>query len=635
MNSIERAQLALEEKYHSGVNLFSIVQRELDNATDSLLDWCVGTTSAIADWLQEEASYNSKNQRKQEMREHLDLELLVIAIAVAVLFPVANRFVFQVAIGKLARWLEPRLLGMDAFQLAICAAELLALAANRGLFTIDKSKQPFEIQRFLDLQDEDRKLIEPESTEEIFGRTLRLPMISKPHKITYNQCPYLSNNVFPTHIIMGHRLKQHQEFIATDALDKLNSIAWHLDSDVLTFEELVYPEKLEEPSRQAWKACFDLVKEGMLQHGAKHFIWRIDNRGRMYPDCVINFQGFQWIRAALSFGKPEHLTEEGARWLAIDIANQFGLDKETWAVRLAWFKKNQSKLESLADQADKPILFRKAVRAWRKHQTGQPTNHIMGLDAISSGIQVMAILSGCKITAKTVGLINTKRREDLYSAVRDELQEQLGIPIERDTVKYPLMTFMYGSQAVPRARLAPLKGLGQNGEQAFYKAIKNKLPGAEMLRDLFLSLHRGDVIEYSWTLPDGFKAIIPVLKTIIKRLEIDELEHSKVSYAQEVVAPKYLGDDRSLAANIIHSVDAFIAREMIRRCQFDMAAIHDCFYAHPNNMSMVIETYREIMAGLSESDLLNQILTEFQHEPIEKFSNDLGKLIRKSQYALS
>lgn len=634
MKALEQKQLWLEERFNNNVNLWSIVKRELDEATGELLDWCLGTTSTIADWLSQPASYESKNIRKKQMRENLDLELLVIAIAVAILFPTADKFVFQIAIGKLSKWLELRLVSMDVFQLAITAAELLSLASNKGLFEIDKDRQPFEIQRFMDLSPEDRSLIEPTETEEIFGRSLRLPMISLPHKVAYNQCPYISQEQFPIHIMLGHKLKQHQQYLATDALDRLNRISWNLDINVLN-SDVKYPEKMEEPARIAWQACFDLVKQGMLEHGAKHFVWRIDNRGRMYPDCIVNFQGFEWIRATLNFGSPQKLTEEGAKWLQIDVANQFGLDKETWTTRLNWFKKNQAKLESLANQADKPILYAKAVSAWRNHEQEKSIEHIIGLDAISSGLQMMAILTGCKTTAKSVGLINTRRREDLYGTVRDEMQEILGVPIERDTIKYPIMTHYYGSAAVPKKRLSGLHNMGQKALSSFYAALENRLPGAEMLRKLFLSLHQEDATQYEWTLPDGFVAVVPVLQTVLKRLEIDELNHSKISWAQQVIAPKRKGDDRSLAANIIHSVDAYVAREMIRKCNFDMAPIHDCFYAHPNNMGNVTENYRKILSELAQSDILNQILEELEHPPVVKLNPDLEQLILKSQYALS
>jgi hypothetical protein len=49
---------------------------------------------------------------------------------------------------------------------------------------------------------------------------------------------------------------------------------------------------------------------------------------------------------------------------------------------------------------------------------------------------------------------------------------------------------------------------------------------------------------------------------------------------------------------------------MIRRCDFEVIHIHDCFGSHPNNMGMIAQRYREILAEISDSSLLNSIVKE-------------------------
>jgi DNA-directed RNA polymerase len=70
----------------------------------------------------------------------------------------------------------------------------------------------------------------------------------------------------------------------------------------------------------------------------------------------------------------------GMEYIMIDIANQYGLDKESWARRISWFKSNKHTLDQLASKADKPVLYRKAVRAYRDAKKGIPIGFIMGLD---------------------------------------------------------------------------------------------------------------------------------------------------------------------------------------------------------------------------------------------------------------
>ena len=73
------------------------------------------------------------------------------------------------------------------------------------------------------------------------------------------------------------------------------------------------------------------------------------------------------------------------QYLAIDIANQMGYDKQTFESRISWVKTNRDKLESYQDQAEEPMLFKKAVNAFRQAEEGIPTGHVIGLDSASSG----------------------------------------------------------------------------------------------------------------------------------------------------------------------------------------------------------------------------------------------------------
>lgn len=74
-------------------------------------------------------------------------------------------------------------------------------------------------------------------------------------------------------------------------------------------------------------------------------------------------------------------------YLQIDIANQFGLDKQPFEDRIAWVEANENNLEDLEPQAKKKTRYRYAVAvmAYREVQAGKPTGHRVGFDACSSG----------------------------------------------------------------------------------------------------------------------------------------------------------------------------------------------------------------------------------------------------------
>jgi len=323
----------------------------------------------------------------------------------------------------------------------------------------------------------------------------------------------------------------------------------------------------------------------------------------------------------------------GTQYLKIDIANCFGLDRLSWSDRLHWFNNNEPRLESQAVFAKNPILFRKAVRALRSVQRGNSTNHIMGLDATASGLQIMGALSGCHATAKAVNLINTGERQCVYSTIADHMNTLPGIKVTRDLIKKPVMTVFYGSTAQPK------QVFGEGLELvAFYDALKEKLHGAYELMGVLQNYWNPFATEHKWTLPDGHIARVPVTQTVEKALEIDEMDHMRFAYRSKVIAPKLRS--RSLAANIIHSIDGWIVRKMVEGATkqgYWMAPIHDCFYASPNHMDQVRANYLHIMTWLSKSTLIASILSEIAGQRVLYYpiSYDLHKRMSTSEYSLS
>lgn len=323
----------------------------------------------------------------------------------------------------------------------------------------------------------------------------------------------------------------------------------------------------------------------------------------------------------------------GTEYLKIDIANCFGLDSERWSDRLAWVDTHEAALEQLDSGAKSPVLYRKAVRAFRTVQAGLPTNHIMGLDATASGIQIMGALSGCFNTARAVNLINTGRREDVYDAIAQYMNTIPGVNVTRERVKKPVMTVFYGSTEQPKAIF------GEGAELvAFYNTLREKLTGAYALMGILQSYWRPDVEYHSWKLPDGHVAKVPVTETVEKSLEIDELDHLRFAYRSTILSPK--AQSRALAANIVHSVDGWIVRMMVRAAKkqgFWMAPIHDCFYASPNYMNQLRQNYLTIMQWIANSDLVSNILTDIsgRYVPYVKYSTSLAAQIKDAEYALS
>lgn len=328
-------------------------------------------------------------------------------------------------------------------------------------------------------------------------------------------------------------------------------------------------------------------------------------------------------------------TFTGREYLLIDIANNFGLDREEWDTRLTWVQDNMNDLEFIVDPKN-PVLYRKAVRALRTVDSGGPTNHIMGLDATASGLQIMACMAGCYKTAYEVNLVSDGFRHDVYGSIGSYMNSQVDrdIPFTRDDMKDPLMTTFYGSTAQPKK----IFGAGTSELHAYYSVLKERLPGALATLNVIQQFWQPTVTHHEWTLPDGHSVYVPVTGTAEKSLEIDELNHLRMTYRTQVLGTR--SQSRALAANVVHSVDAWVCRQMIlmaKKQGFWLAPIHDCFYTSPKYMNQVRKNYMALLGWIADNPLLENILRNIGNKPvsIRKGSNNLSTAILKSEYSLS
>lgn len=409
-------------------------------------------------------------------------------------------------------------------------------------------------------------------------------------------------------------------------------------------------------------------------------------------------------------------TYTGWQYLLIDAANNFGLDKKLFEERIEWVEQNLDKLEEFIDQAETKPLYIKAVMAIRKAQQRVPTGHLVGLDAVCSGIQMMSVLTGCIAGARATGLVDPNVRSDAYSGATQLMSKILGgnVDVSRKDAKNALMTSFYGSKKQPK----DIFGEDTPELAAFYQAATELAPGAwELLQDLLASW-QPYALSHQWKLPDGYDAYVKVMVRKEARIEVDELDHASFTY--EFFENEGQKKGLSNVANLTHSVDAYVLREMHRRCNYDLGTIyaaervihdeqfrrheghmrqpgkpqgkagyyadqyerstlassvilphineenvtqltdehlealsklcagmlqykpfplvtvHDEFKAHPNNLNWVRWQYREILAEIADSNLLDDLLSQIHGVPgtFQKLSFNLSDYIRKSEYGL-
>lgn len=253
------------------------------------------------------------------------------------------------------------------------------------------------------------------------------------------------------------------------------------------------------------------------------------------------------------------------QYLKIDIASNFGLDKEDWDVRIEWFDENEKDLESLYGQADEPALFYAGVQAWIAAKAGRSFGYPISLDATSSGAQLLAVLIGCRKSAQLCNVVDTGRREDLYNNIYNLMCNRLNdrSRIDRKDTKQAIMTSLYGSKAMP-------KQVFGEGEllSCFYATMEEETPGIWELNKALLDLWQPNAMSHDWILPDHFHV---KTKTMDEHTETVHFLNQPYEVNTRVNRPTKEG--LSIGANVVHSIDGMVVREIVRRCAHDQSKV--------------------------------------------------------------
>lgn len=249
------------------------------------------------------------------------------------------------------------------------------------------------------------------------------------------------------------------------------------------------------------------------------------------------------------------------QYLKIDVANNFGLDKDLWQDRIKWFDENETQLETMARQADEPALYSAGIAAWRNVNKGNINHYPISLDATSSGIQILSCLTGDRKGAQLCNVVDTGTRMDAYKVLYELMVEKIGgsAKIDRKDTKSAIMTAFYGSEAEPKRVFGEGPLLAQ-----FEETMEENAPGAWELNKAMLDLWDPEALSYKWVMPDNFHVNIKVMSQVTESVNFLEKPYD-VNYS--VNMPLERG--RSLCANKTHSIDGMGVREMQLRCNYD------------------------------------------------------------------
>lgn len=115
---------------------------------------------------------------------------------------------------------------------------------------------------------------------------------------------------------------------------------------------------------------------------------------------------------------------------------------------------------------------------------------------------------------------------------------------------------------------------------------------------------------------------------------LDQYDRSTV--ADVVILPYLTLENVTLLSDKHLNKLVSIVDKMLQYKPFPVITVHDEFKCHPNNMNHLRFQYKEILADLAESDLLQDLLTQLYGKAgrVIKKTPDLADKIRQSNYAI-
>lgn len=254
------------------------------------------------------------------------------------------------------------------------------------------------------------------------------------------------------------------------------------------------------------------------------------------------------------------------------------------------------------------------------------------VDASNSVMQVATVLLGSKNLAKLSKLHGGKT--DVREMIAENISKDLGKPVDKAMVKPVFMTKNYG-----QGDKGLINNLMKDNNmsrkeateflEAYQRAEGDLIPELKMLQDLVYSkMKSGESPNISWTLPDGLKVDLNIVK---------ELDGS-ISIKGRELPIKIQGKDidevsRALMPNVIHSVDAYVARRMNA---LGYPSIHDAFTLKKGLVKEDVDkAYTKIMQEINDSDLLKKILDDIGIDSSKLPEKDLpSSIIAESPHKL-
>lgn len=414
------------------------------------------------------------------------------------------------------------------------------------------------------------------------------------------------------------------------------------------------------------------VAEKFAPESAFYFPWQLDWRGRAYPMVsTLHPQGDDVCRGLLRFSEGKPLGEFGASWLAIHIANLFGVDKVSFEERIAWTQENTDKLLDSAMRpldgdrfwttADSPWQALAACYEWmgyKMHGDAYVSHLPIAMDGSCNGLQHFSAMLRDPIGGAAVNLIPSDKPDDIYARVGEVVDAKITADaadgdkqaaqwlgtINRALVKRPVMTLPYGAtqvgmrdQLMDHCRklredqqfdLLPKDEHGIPLEDTFeacmylakvtYDSIGQVVVAARAAMDWLQTAARVAAameLPIWWTTPMGLPVCQQYKQPITKMVDF---KLNSVRYQIETAAEADKIDKKRMAAgispNFVHSLDAAAMMATIEYAEMNgvagLAMIHDSYGTHAADCNTMFVALRQAFIEQYTPDVLGRFRDE-------------------------
>lgn len=400
-------------------------------------------------------------------------------------------------------------------------------------------------------------------------------------------------------------------------------------------------------------------------HRAIWFVNHLDFRGRIYTKGThLQPQGDDLCRGLLRFAEAKAPGGAGMRWLKIHLANCHGVDKVSFADRIAWADaylkpyRNGAECDPYSDRrwmdADEPWGALAALLACLSPDDAG-SRVIVGVDGTCNGIQHLSALGLDDVGAGSVSMLPADKPSDIYGDVAKEVNRLIELDcstitydpddvhpcwqwrgkVTRKTVKPGVMTTPYGVTMIGmREQIKawmekqadegnPVGGrpyqmaeyLQLKMDEAMLRIISAAKRIMQWLRDVSDICHAAGC-DVHWTTLLGFPVRQSYCRTQARRIRIsNNLVTLRVPDAERRLHAQ--SQRRGLPPNYVHSLDACHLMQAAIRCREEgitLGATHDSYKTHACDVDRLGVLLREEFVELYGDNPLER----FRREVMER-----------------